>query len=119
MEKNNLKSAKELLDEEVEKIENVEQKERIKFLLNDYSQPKFKINAPIYVLFITLICCFFWQNLAQKSYIKHQEENIEHLIFYIMYMSADVEENDSTYSNDEPYEFEQIQFQHDVPAKVL
>ena len=82
MDKNKSDNAKDLLEKEIDEINDCDKKERMKYFLSQYSKPKFRTNGLVYVFFITLIICLSWQNLAQKSYIEEQQEEMNSLIFH-------------------------------------
>lgn len=107
MDKNKSDNVKTLLEKEIEKINDSDKKERMKYFLSEYSKPKFNINGSVYVFFVTLIICFFWQNHAQQRCIEEQQQEINSLILYMIYTNPEMFPNDSVFPESvEPYEFE-------------
>ena len=106
MEQNKSDYAKEMLEKEIDNIADCEKKERMKYFLSEYSKPKFNINGPVYVFFITILICFFWQDYKQKAYIEEQQQEINSLILYIIYSNPEMFPNDSIILDSSPYNFE-------------
>ena len=107
MDKDKNSKVEELLEKEIDEINDADKKERMKYLLSEYSKPKFRTNGLVYVFFITLIICLSWQNLAQKSYIEEQQEEMNSLILLMICTSPEFFPNDSVFEDTiEPYDFE-------------
>ncbi len=99
--KTKFNSSEELLRKEIETIEDEAQKERMRFLLNEYTQPRFKINVPIYTFFITLILCGIWTILEQRQIITAQNECLKSVVLHIFYDgSEDYDDADRCWPQD-------------------
>lgn len=120
MDKNKYNNPKTLLEKEIDEIIDSGKKERMKYFLSEYSKPKFNINGPVYVFFITLIICFFWQNHAQQRCIEEQQQEINSLILYMIYTNPEMFPNDSVFPESvDPYEFEPIITEERIEEKLI
>lgn len=120
MDKNKSDNVKTLLEKEIEDINDSDKKERMKYFLSEYSKPKFNINGPVYVFFVTLIICFFWQNHAQQRCIEEQQQEINSLILYMIYTNPEMFPNDSVFPETvEPYEFEPMIMEERTEGKLI
>ena len=77
MDQNKFDDAKNLLEKEIDELDNPDKKERMKFFLNEYSKPKFNINASLLVFLVTLILCLLWQNNEQRVFIDKQQQEVK------------------------------------------
>ncbi len=120
MDKNKSEDAKTLLEKEIDEINDCDKKERMKYFLSEYSKPKFNINGPVYVFFITLIICFFWQNNAQQKCIEQQQQEINSLILYMLYTNPEMFPNDTIFPESaDPYDFDDLILEDKVHGKFL
>lgn len=96
---------KKLLEHEFDSIDDNDKKERMKYLLDEYSRPKFKINGPVYAFLITFCICLFWQNMQLRSFIDIQKQEMDNFMIYVL-STYPIEENDSILFDTEPFDSE-------------
>ncbi len=118
MDQNKFDDAKNLLEKEIDELDNPDKKERMKFFLNEYSKPKFNINASLLVFLVTLILCLLWQNNEQRVFIDKQQQEVNSLILYMIYTCPELFPNDSIFpESDQPFDFELSE--DNLPAKLI
>lgn len=120
MDKDKNDKAKELLEKEIAEINDDEKKERMKYLLSEYTKPKFKINGPIFIFLITFCICLVWQNRAQQRCIEEQQQEINSLILYMIYSNPNMFPNDTIFPDiSEPYDFEPYESENHADKKFI